>query len=178
LSTTQAIETPRLVATRICAIDLSYVIATDSDPAIQATLFGTVSTRDESEARLHRWLQEERVHGLGFWIFRDASSNPIGHAGLFTSRHDRGDVELGYALRPEYWGRGYATEMAFAMLAHGFDDLALLKIVATAQPTNMASRRVMEKCGLRFEREYLHEGARPSVRYTIDREAWSARSNA
>jgi len=68
------------------------------------------------------------------------------------------DVEVGWHLRPDRWGRGYATEAARAMLAFGFGTLGLHRIFATCDPENRPSARVMEKVGMRYEgrmREHL-----------------------
>jgi RimJ/RimL family protein N-acetyltransferase len=62
--------------------------------------------------------------------------------------------EIGWAVAPAHQGRGYATEAALALLAHGFETLGLHRIVATCQPQNAASVRVMEKLGLRREAHF------------------------
>jgi [ribosomal protein S5]-alanine N-acetyltransferase len=66
-------------------------------------------------------------------------------------------VEIGYALAAEMWGRGLATEIAAWLVgyaaAHGVDDL-----IAYTEPTNVASRRVMEKVGFVYERDVEHHG--------------------
>jgi RimJ/RimL family protein N-acetyltransferase len=62
--------------------------------------------------------------------------------------------EIGWAVDPGHQGRGYATEAANALLAHGFEDLGLHRIIATCQPQNAASVRVMEKLGLRREAHF------------------------
>jgi ribosomal-protein-alanine N-acetyltransferase len=71
----------------------------------------------------------------------------IGAAGL---QHLEGgpEVEVGYRFLKEHWGRGYATESALASLGFAFEELGLDRIVAVALETNIASRRVLEKCGL------------------------------
>jgi RimJ/RimL family protein N-acetyltransferase len=59
------------------------------------------------------------------------------------------EVEVGYRLLPEAWGRGYATEGARALVAHGFDVLGLYRIIGLAHPDNIASQRVLHNAGLR-----------------------------
>ena len=70
--------------------------------------------------------------------------------------------EIGWVLHPRYHGQGYATEAAAAMLRHGFETLRLHRVIATCQPENPASWRVMEKLGMRREGHFrkghaLHE---------------------
>ena len=84
-----------------------------------------------------------------------------------TSRRGRRS-RSGYRFVPEAWGRGYATEAAEASLAYGFDVLGLDEIVAVAYPDNAASRRVMEKIGMRYDGRGMYYG-NDSVRYVTGR---------
>ena len=65
-----------------------------------------------------------------------------------------------YALAREAWGKGFATEIAIAALDVAFRQLGLQDLVAFATPENVASRRVMEKVGFRYERDIVHQGER------------------
>ncbi len=71
------------------------------------------------------------------------------------------DVEIGYRLRPEAWGQGFATEGAKAMHDYGFDDLGLYRIIGVTHPGNRASQRVLLKMGLLRSR--LGQLLRPAV---------------
>jgi ribosomal-protein-alanine N-acetyltransferase len=73
----------------------------------------------------------------------------VGVAGLLWAEGHGPDVEVAYLVRHDRWGRGYATEAAAAALGVGFGALGLERIVALAWPENDASRRVMEKIGMR-----------------------------
>ncbi len=79
------------------------------------------------------------------------------------------DVEIGWWLAPSHWGQGLATEAALHTLAYGFEVSNLGRIVAIAQAANRDSLRVMERIGMRFEREAVHKGIRV-VLYAIERE--------
>ena len=59
------------------------------------------------------------------------------------------DIEIGYVLKRDSWGSGYATEACGRLLEFAFSETQLSVIVATADPENVASQRVLEKCGLR-----------------------------
>jgi ribosomal-protein-alanine N-acetyltransferase len=78
------------------------------------------------------------------------------------------EVEVGWAIVPERWGQGLATELALAAVEVAFGDLGLQELVAFALPTNLASRRVMEKAGFAFEREIEYAGL-PHVLYRMTR---------
>ena len=61
------------------------------------------------------------------------------------------EIEIGYILKPSAWGKGYATEAAKRLLKFAFEETSLEELVATIDPENTASRRVLEKCGLVYE---------------------------
>lgn len=157
-------STPRLRARRIRAEDLNYVVLTDNDPQIHAFIYPAQPTRTESEARLERWLREEREANLGFWIFR-LGIDDIGHGGLFRSARIKGEIELGYALRPPYWGHGYATEMARELIDTVARGLKLDHLVAVTKPANIASQRVLEKVGFTSLGDQIEADGQPSIRY-------------
>jgi len=62
--------------------------------------------------------------------------------------------DVGYRLNPSYWGRGYATETAKAALGYGFKTLRAKEIIGTCHEENKASRRILEKCGLKFVEKF------------------------
>jgi ribosomal-protein-alanine N-acetyltransferase len=87
----------------------------------------------------------------GLWaVERLADGKLLGHCGLMQEPIT-GTVEMGYAIGRPHWGRGFASESARASLRYGFGRLELDRIIALAAPENTASRRVMEKAGMRFE---------------------------
>jgi len=160
-------ETARLQARRFRATDLAYLTLTDTDPDIVRTTYGRASTREESEQRLERWLREEREAHLGFWIFTLNGEN-IGHAGLFRSGRIPGEIELGYALRPSFWHRGYATEMAQAIITRVARTLRLHRLTALTYPDNTTSQRVLDKCGFSPIDDYVTPQGDISPRYLLD----------
>jgi ribosomal-protein-alanine N-acetyltransferase len=162
------VKTQRLTGCRVQDDDVDYVIETDSDIRIQRWLFGNVSTEQESRERHARWMQGWRDAGFGFWIFRDDAGTIVGHGGIFRSPREEGEVEVGYALKPAYWGRGFATEITRLALKVGFEDVGLRRIIGIAQASNVASRRVMEKCGMVFETDLPSFDGVAGVRYAME----------
>jgi [ribosomal protein S5]-alanine N-acetyltransferase len=77
----------------------------------------------------------------------------IGSVGLNPFLRDEGIPEIEWAISPEYWGKGYATEIGRAMLAYGFEETSFPAIMGFAIPSHKASRRVKEKIGM----TYLHD---------------------
>jgi len=82
-------------------------------------------------------------------------------------------VEVGWELHREFWGRGLATEGGRAGVRHGFEAVGLERIISATMATNAAPRRVMEKCGLRFQGELAMAGTTVAW-YAIDRADWQA----
>ncbi|SHJ01521.1 GNAT family N-acetyltransferase [Lutispora thermophila] len=91
---------------------------------------------------------EEKEYGI--WaVIEKNSGKIIGHCGLnYVKQND--EVEVLYGFGKEHWGLGYATEAAGAALVFGFDKIGLNRIVAFAKIENIASRRVIEKIGLKY----------------------------
>jgi len=162
------VKTLRLTGRRVQDGDLEYVIETDSDVRIQRWLFGKVQTQQESRERHARWMQGWHDAGFGFWIFRDDAGTIVGHGGIFRSPREEGEIEVGYALRPAYWGQGFATEITRLSLKVGFEEVGARRIIGIAQATNAASRHVMEKCGMVFEAVLPSLEGVDGVRYAIE----------
>jgi ribosomal-protein-alanine N-acetyltransferase len=124
------------------------------------------SSREENRAKLLRQIGHHDEHGFGMCTV-ELAGETIGAAGL--QHLDGGpEIEVGYRFLKEHWGRGYATESALASLAWGFEELGLERIVAVALETNVASRRVLEKCGLE-EIGLAHVYGLEHVKYEIER---------
>ena len=85
-------------------------------------------------------------------MFRGAEGTFVGRCGIHRWH---GEVELGYIVRSEYWRRGLATEMAAAVAEHSFTALGLRQLVSFTRATNAASRRVMERVGFVYERDFI-----------------------
>jgi RimJ/RimL family protein N-acetyltransferase len=93
---------------------------------------------------------------------------PVGICGLIK-RDYLDAADIGFAFLPAYWGNGYAYEAATAILNFAKADLGLKRILATTRPENIASQKLLEKLGLRFERLMRHpDGDRDLRVYAID----------
>jgi ribosomal-protein-alanine N-acetyltransferase len=133
-----------------------------------AVWLGGVSTAEEVEQRLARELEHWTAHGFGRWALFDRETGQfVGRGGLrVVEIEGKAEVELGYAIVAERWGQGLATELSEAAVRIGFDELGLDEIVAFTLPNNLGSRRVMEKAGFLYEREFEWK-SRPHVLYRI-----------
>lgn len=188
---TTLLRTARLRLRRFEPDDLESLIALDSDPLVMRYISRGVAT---SRAYLERAVLPEWIAGyasgscIGFWA-ADACDDRA-FAGWFHLRRDRfnrEDIELGYRLRRASWGQGLATEGSLALIERAFRRERVPSISARALIGNVASRRVMEKCGLRFIEEFHYPSQmlkgwtreeRRAVRYLVHREAWLRRPPA
>lgn len=154
-----AFATPRLLAERLRPDHLGDIRNMDQNELFMAKLGGV---RDEAASKqyLQRNLAHWSEHGFGLWVLRDRPTGTvIGRAVLRHLQVEGNDeIEVGYGFMPDYWGRGLATEISLACLQIARDELALESVVAITVPSNAASRRVMQKAGLQYDREITHEG--------------------
>jgi ribosomal-protein-alanine N-acetyltransferase len=126
------------------------------------------SNLDDARAKLEWHIARQEQHGFSSWAVElRATGRVVGAAGL-SHLADSEEIEVGYRFLKEHWGKGYATEAALAAIGFGFDELGLDHIVAVALPTNVASRRVMEKCGMSFVGVIMHHSL-PHVKYAVAR---------
>lgn len=115
-----------------------------------------------------------------FAVIVKESGGMIGAGELTIRDYTNRAGEIGYIVNPQYWGKGFATEVAKLLLAFGFTDLKLHRIFATCDPRNVGSSRVLEKIGMSKEgrmREdlLLRDGWRDSLLYSILEHEWGRR---
>ncbi len=95
--------------------------------------------------------QEQPRRNYTFAIVLKTENQLIGSCGIHLSNPGNQGGYIGYALNRRYWGKGYATEAARALLTFGFGKLKLHRIFATCDPTNIGSVCVLEKIGMQRE---------------------------
>jgi ribosomal-protein-alanine N-acetyltransferase len=144
--------------------DVAAFAALSADPAVMEFL-GPLSKPGEAEAWAGRARDHWREHGFGQWVVEiPGEARFIGVVGLRCiayEAHFIPAVEVAWRLARAHWGRGFAVEAARAALDYGFGGLGLDEIVAVTTPTNIRSRRVMERIGMtrRPEDDFDHPNA-------------------
>ena len=180
------LETERLVLRQFTYADVPLLVELDSDPEVTRFITGGLPTsREEIETEhLPAFLSYyESSTGFGFWAVVEKSSGAF--LGWFHFRPAPGapadQPELGYRLRRNAWGRGYATEGSRALIDAGFSIHGVRRVVAETMATNVASRRVMEKAGLVLVRTFHADWPYPiegsehgDVEYALSRDEWLA----
>ena len=154
----ESFTTARLRAERLTTAHFDAIRAMDTDAQYMALLGGTRS-EVETRAYMARNLRHWDDYGFGLWLLRDFEGRVAGRCVLRHLDIEGSDeVELGYGLHPQYWGRGLATEIAKELLRLGREWLGRPSIVAITRHDNLGSQRVLVKTGLVYERDVDHEG--------------------
>ncbi len=129
---------------------------------------GKGKTLKETEAKIIEYRQGWEKYGYGVWgIFH--KDRLIGQAGLNNIGND--EVEVLYALIPDSWGYGYASEVACFCLEYGFVDVGLETIYALCRVDNLASKNVMSKRGFTYLEDRSFKGMEVS-KYKLDKKDW------
>lgn len=160
---TKSIETERLYFRELEPTDDAGMFELDSNPEVHTYLGkNPVKTIEESRAAISSIMEQYRTNGIGRWaVLLKETGEFIGWAGLKLERNVNGHeshYDLGYRFIQKHWGKGYASEAAAAFVDYGFNVMKLEKINATADPSNAASRKVLERAGLKFIETFDHEG--------------------
>jgi ribosomal-protein-alanine N-acetyltransferase len=123
--------------------------------------------------KLEKEVETMRARGVQYWpMFRLEDGAHVGCAGLKPSRLGDDVLETGFYLRPEHWGRGYATEAARAVMEHAFGALGVRALFAAHHPENEDSRRVILRLGFRYSHlEFYPPTGLQHPGYILDRSA-------
>ena len=146
------IVTERLLIRPFEPSDADAMFETWGDPeAMRRIPSGPHPDVETSRQRIGRFTEHQKTHGFSLWpVIEKATGRILGDCGLILVEGKGPDVELAYRFGRVAWGKGFATEAAGACLRFGFDVAGLETIVAVTSPQHVASRRVMEKNGMRL----------------------------
>lgn len=144
------LRTRRLALREFSGGDVDDLLRSDSDARVMRFLANGLAPRSRDEvqgslARLAKLYVERPGYGL---LHASESGRYVGACGLFEVPDGEGLVEIAYRLPFDCWGRGYATEMAQAVLVHALQTLGLERVVGLTWPENVASQRVLLKIGM------------------------------
>ena len=155
------IETPRLILREFTIDDAELIFELNKDPEVTKYTGDPIHDLEHARRVLENViLPQYSLYNHGRWaVLVKPGQDPtdtgfIGWCGL-KARPERNEIDLGYRFKQTSWGRGFATEAAFASVKYGFEKLNLERIVGHAMPENKASWRVLEKCGLVYERDEM-----------------------
>ena len=166
------VETERLLLRGLCEVDLDDFAAMMADERVARWFGGPPSDRATAWRTMALFLGHWSLRGHGQWAAVEKSSGRfVGRVGLWQPEGWPG-LEVGWAITPDQWGQGYATEGGRASVAWAFDNLGVGEVISVTLPENLASRRVMEKVGLRHDRTEQVAG-HEQVIYATTAGAWN-----
>ncbi len=165
------LETDRLILRPLREKDIEAIYAMRSDADVMRFIRepqNRIESANWVELVSSRW-KDERI---GFCaILEKPSKKFVGWCGIWRLKETE-ELEIGYAVAKQFWGKGLATEAALVFLDYAFEKLEPEKIVAVARPENTASRRVMEKLGMNFVGTGIFYD-QELVQYAITREEYA-----
>jgi ribosomal-protein-alanine N-acetyltransferase len=152
--------------------DVDAIFAIIGDPIAMQYYPRTFTHKDAVD-----WIQrnQSRYEHDGYGIMAMALKGTIeliGDCGIVRQTiEEEPMLEVGYHLRRDQWGHGYATEAATACMDYAFGELGAGKVVSLIRPENTPSRRVAERNGMQVERQVMHDGL-PHLLYVMKRETY------
>ncbi|WP_111683668.1 GNAT family N-acetyltransferase [Winogradskyella tangerina] len=157
------IETKRLILRPVTINDAQGFFEMDSNPKVHEFLGkNPVKSIEQSRSMIDDVLKQYEDFGIGrLAIEKKDTGEFVGWSGLKYERVVRKEFnyyDLGYRLKEEFWGHGYATEAALASLEYGFKDLKLEEISAAAEKKHTASNAILKKIGLIPSGTFQFEG--------------------
>lgn len=153
----QSIETKRLVGSIPSLNDLDeYCCMMQNKQFIDC--YGIAFNREVLYERVISDINHWQQHGFGMWLWRDKENKGfVGRAGLKSFILDnKNEIELGYAIKPEYWGKGIAVEMSLMAIELAFNTLFLPQLICFTRTQNDQSLRVMQKLRFYYEKDFIY----------------------
>ncbi|MCC5792108.1 MAG: GNAT family N-acetyltransferase [Legionellaceae bacterium] len=147
---TDFLKTRRLTLRLTEPSDFEHILRLRADPDVQRFTTQGAQSRQDIERLMDTILAYKKKHGHGMVsVFLRDSGEFIGQAAIFHSDYYdlQPEIEICYRFHKAHWGKGYATEVTKALLDWGFKNLDIDTIVSFIVPENIASKRVLEKCG-------------------------------
>lgn len=145
------IETDRLLLRMFTEDDAQLIYDLNLDEDVIRFTHDPIKNLDHAKEILKGTILPQYVlYNHGRWaIHLKPGLDFIGWCGL-KYRAEADEIDLGYRLKKEFWGRGYASEAALASIQYGFEKLKISRIIGRAEPGNKASCVVLEKCGMTY----------------------------
>lgn len=161
--------------------DFDRLIELNSDPEVMTYLGGVAkNTYEETKIGVERTLYYQALYKSQLGVFTAELNGE--YIGWFLLRPDRRtlentkELEVGYRLKKRFWGQGYATEVSVALVERAFVELEAEMVFGLVSPSNKGSKRVLEKAGLQFIKEYDDPLYRDllgvTARYELPRIKW------
>jgi ribosomal-protein-alanine N-acetyltransferase len=160
------VETDRLILRELLESDVDGMFALDSDALVHQYLGNNPIKTKQQAIKVIQWIRKQYDEfGIGrFAAIEKSSGDFIGWSGLKLNAGEKEAlngfqdfIDIGYRFIPKYWGKGYATESAIAMLKFGFENMGYPVIYGAAEIENAASNKVLQKIGLKYVNDFFYD---------------------
>jgi RimJ/RimL family protein N-acetyltransferase len=148
------VETERLIVREFTHLDIDNLYSLLSDPIVMKYCSGPLNMKETQ-----KWLETIKryynKYGYNYWAAIDKTTGEfIGQLGIIQQEVDDEWIDcIAFMICKDKWGKGYATEGGKGCITYGFQILKRKKLYATVEPGNTASKSVLKKIGMRYERE-------------------------
>jgi len=174
------IETKRLYLREFTPDDAQRILALNTDPQVmkyQAEHARSSVSLERSETMVAECMRYYSVKpALGVWPTILKDGDRFTGWTCLKNLENTEEIELGYRYFPEFWGQGLCTEISLALLLHGFQEVGLDRVVGISHPENKASIRVLEKIGLKCEKNARYYGM-DVLYYALNRKDFKCRAS-
>lgn len=154
--------TNRLILRPFMQQDFELLYSLHSNPEVAQTTIDGVQDEATVQKHLTNFIEHQEKFGYSQWaVFEVKSGEFVGRAGLAKRSLNKEvgeQVEVRFALLPQFWGLGYASELTEALIKFAFEKLKLSQIIASTGLTNEKSARVLEKNGFKYVKNIMPEG--------------------
>jgi [ribosomal protein S5]-alanine N-acetyltransferase len=170
------LTTERLVLRPFVESDLDAYLAIMREPEVRRSLELPESySRADAWKSMALWLGQWELRGSGNWAVEVDGGPLIGRAGLHRPElPDWPGLEVGWALHPDWWGHGYASEAGQRAIAYAFDEIGADEVVSVILPGNERSQRVARRLGLTWSEDRVLSTlpAEPLGIWRLSRTGW------
>lgn len=168
-------ETDRLILWPRTMDDLEACVTMDTNPEVMRYIPAAWDSPEGHRAFLRERISRAYPPELGYWsIFpKDDPADFLGWVHLLPVEGDAQTTEIGWRLKRLAWGKGYATEAAQTILAHAFETVGSMRVIAETHASNVRSKNMMQRLGLTHIADFMYGGNLPSSAYEITKENYS-----
>ncbi|TYP99581.1 ribosomal-protein-alanine N-acetyltransferase [Tenacibaculum adriaticum] len=172
------LETERLILRELLETDIDGIFELDSNPEVHKYLGNNpIKTKKKAEEIITFVRNQYKELGIGrFACIEKSTGEFIGWSGLKLNTGKKEGlngftdfIDIGYRLIPRFWGKGYASESAFATLNFGFTKMNYETIYGAAEIENIGSNKILQKIGLQFQNEFIYDDVKVNW-YRLTRE--------
>lgn len=169
------VKTSRLVIYKPIQDDFECMNLLQSDPEVMRYM-GGIRKPEQIRTNLTGMVHHFEKYGFSLGpVYELETGQFVGGAGILYLGYDdsQPDIEVGFALLSQFWSKGYATELANALIDWGFSNLKIPKLVGVAHVENLKSQKVLKKVNMHYKREGDYQGQKARF-YEISKLEWSA----